>query len=254
MIACRCLNSAQLAGPRSPSDLVSIPVACGTRGPFSGDSWAAGREFSVSGLPDWGTPLLLSPAADIRAPAPRCPRTRGVGRCRRQALFYALFSAVTQPQHGGPLLPQVPLGDPKSFRQSQQSLGKDCCWLSPGRLLGFPKRNCAIPQGTSGLLKAGSPPLVSLIPVTIHSVGQVPGLRATLDSSLSLTCASFSPTMALFKVCWEDVCFSPSPQSPCLTTTSTGPSYPHTCSPVIRPFHRCQERFFPSVYCSATNI
>ena len=163
-------------------------------------------------------------------------------------------SAVTQPQHGGPLLPQVPLGDPKSFRQSQQSLGKDCCWLSPGRLLGFPKGNCAIPQGNSGLLKPCSPPLVSLIPVTIHSVGQVPGLRATLGSSLSLTCTSFSPTMALFKVYWEDICFSPSPQSPCLTTTPTGPSYPHTCSPVIHSFHRCQERFSPSVYCSATNI
>ena len=59
LIACRCLNDTQLAGLCSLSDLVSIPVACETRGPFFRDSWAVCRELDVSSFPDWGTPLLL---------------------------------------------------------------------------------------------------------------------------------------------------------------------------------------------------
>lgn len=65
-------------------------------------------------LAAWGTPLLLSPAADIRAPAPRCPRTRRVGHCRRHALFYALFSLRSlSPSTVGLFFPRFPWGTPR---------------------------------------------------------------------------------------------------------------------------------------------
>ena len=59
LIARGCLNSAQLAGPCSLADLVSIPVECGTRGPFFMEPRAACPELAVGCVPDWGTPLLL---------------------------------------------------------------------------------------------------------------------------------------------------------------------------------------------------
>lgn len=135
-------------------------------------------------------------------------------------MLYSLSPWLLTPSTAGPFNPRLSR-DPLNLRQSKQSLGKNCCWLSYGRLLSFP--NLAFPKGNSGF----SPKILSSSLSLPHFYnwhhcsfsGSSPNLELLLIL-FSLTSHLVSPSMAPFKVCLEEIYFSPPPLSPFLATTS----------------------------------
>lgn len=127
LIACRCLNGAQLAGLRSLSDLVSIPVALGRRG---SSSWAQGQHAASSPRAIF---LLgnTSPAPELQTFSSWALVSKNIEwdlRWRQVLLPALLCFPGYSPSAAGSFYPRLSRGS-ENCLQPQQSQGKDCRWL-----------------------------------------------------------------------------------------------------------------------------
>lgn len=138
LIARRCLNGAQLAGPAAFRSGFHSSGEW-TRGPVS---WSRRQLLGAHRRPRpcLGTPLLWSRAAHTQISALLGPRTLSVDVCWRRTLLYALFS---------PWLLSLSLAgcffcrlfrDPRNLRQSPgRRLGSLLIWSRPREGIGHPK-------------------------------------------------------------------------------------------------------------------
>lgn len=142
LMAPRCLNSIQLAGLSSLSNLVFIPVAWGEG--CGGDEWtllhgqSSWLRASVSCFPGWITPLLLVLCSEHSY---ACTSVSKNIECwslleTRTALCF-VFSVVTHPQHSKLFLPWVLWG-----LQDLHAIPIEsglCSWLDRLRETGWPR-------------------------------------------------------------------------------------------------------------------
>lgn len=224
LIAHRCLNSTQLG---SLLNLVSIPVACGTKGLFVG-SRAACWKLTERCFPHWGTPLLVMGCRHSSSCASVSKNIECWSLLETNA---ALCFVLSLPGYSPPALqafsPPAPppgsLGAPRTSGNPNRVWARNVAgcpmtgsWVSK---TAFPKRNLGF------LLKSFLLPSVFLF---FHFCnwyhrslsGSSPQHKSPSWFYFPSLPTSVSPITAPFKIYLQEIYFSSSPLSPFFATTS----------------------------------